>query len=252
MNLAGCTGQPTTKKSVQPSQSAQDQPSQQEQVSQLKFIAGTVTKVVDGDTVYIKLSTGQEEKVRFIGVDTPESTIQHESYGERASNYTRNALNGKKVYLELDVGQRDKYGRLLAYIWLSQPQDVNDTQIRKKQFNARLLLDGYAQLMTVPPNVKYVEYYTKYQTEAREANRGLWGLESSITNSDGSTNPTPSNTPLLLPSKSKQEVIVYITNTGSKYHRDGCRYLSKSQIPISLSDAKARGYEPCKVCNPPY
>ena len=66
--------------------------------------------------------------------------------------------------------------------------------------------------------------------------------------------PSPAKPPVATPSpapkQTNQGVAVFVTNTGSKYHRDGCRYLSKSKIPISLSDAKS-GYEPCSVCNPP-
>lgn len=64
----------------------------------------------------MRLEDGGEEKVRFIGVDTPESTTRVEPYGKEAAAYTKSRLNGKKVYLEPDVGERDKYGRLLAYV----------------------------------------------------------------------------------------------------------------------------------------
>jgi hypothetical protein len=62
--------------------------------------------------------------------------------------------------------------------------------------------------------------------------------------------PTASVSPVS-PQQNQKEIIVYVTRTGHKYHRAGCRYLSRSQIPISLSDAKAEGYTPCSVCNPP-
>lgn len=65
-----------------------------------------------------------------------------------------------------------------------------------------------------------------------------------------STAPAKVKTPA--PQAQKQDTTVYITRTGKKYHRDGCRYLSKSKIPISLSDAKSAGYDPCSVCDPPY
>lgn len=86
----------------------------------VKVTPAVVTKVVDGDTIYVSLN-GREERVRFIGVDTPESTREIEPYGKEAFAYTRGRLAGKQVYLELDVGERDKYGRLLAYVWLEQP-----------------------------------------------------------------------------------------------------------------------------------
>lgn len=130
-----------------------------------------VERVVDGDTLKVVID-GKIERVRLIGVDTPETKhpkkpVQY--YGKEAYNFTKSQLEGKIVYLEFDVGQRDRYKRLLAYVWL----DENETDPRK-MFNSILLLDGYAQIMTIQPNVRYVDYFKKYQAEARENNRGLW------------------------------------------------------------------------------
>ncbi|WP_245574368.1 thermonuclease family protein [Desulfovirgula thermocuniculi] len=143
------------------------------------FMEATVTEVVDGDTVHVRLSGGREEKVRFIGVNAPEYTKEVEPYGKEATDYTKKHLLGKKVWLETDAQERDKYGRLLAYVWLSPPQGRSPSaeEVREKMFNARLLLDGCAQVMTVPPNVKYADLFVKLQREAREARRGLWGLK---------------------------------------------------------------------------
>ena len=216
------------------------------------IIAATVTRVIDGDTAEMRLESGTVEKVRFIGVDTPESTTQVEPYGKEAAEYTDRALSSKKVYLELDVGERDKYGRLLAYVWMSPPAQPSDQEIRDKMFNARLLLDGYAQLMTVPPNVKYADYFVKFQREARDAGKGLWQAQVSQETTTPATSSQPATSVTQpLPSEQKKEIVVYVTRTGEKYHRGGCRYLSKSQIPMTLQDAKASGYTPCSVCNPP-
>lgn len=133
-----------------------------------------VSRVVDGDTIEV-INNDAKYKVRLIGVDTPETKHPKkgvEYYGKEASEFTKNALEGKIVYLEFDVGKQDRYKRLLAYVWL----DEDETDIRK-MFNSILLLEGYAQIMTVPPNVKYVEYFKEYQKEARELNKGLWAKE---------------------------------------------------------------------------
>lgn len=125
-----------------------------------------VTKVVDGDT--IKISSG--ETVRLIGIDTPETkhpTKPVEAYGREASEFTRKLVLGKQVYLEMDVQERDKYGRLLAYVYLKDGTFVN----------AELLKEGYARVMTVPPNVKYAETFIALEREARAARKGLWALE---------------------------------------------------------------------------
>lgn len=210
------------------------------QESAVSVQEAVVTRIVDGDTVEVKLA-GKSERVRFIGVDCPESGTE---LGQAATAYTRRALEGKRVYLETDLDTRDKYGRLLAYVWLSPPATVSEQTIRSGMFNAQLLLAGMAQLMTVPPNVKYVDYFTGFQREAREAGVGLWASEA----------PQPTDQQLQQPPPQQSgsaSTTVYITRTGSKYHRAGCRYLSKSAIPISLEEAKARGYTPCTVCNPP-
>jgi micrococcal nuclease len=141
------------------------------------FTEVTVTRVVDGDTIHVLMPDGTTEKVRFIGVNTPESTTRHEPYGEEASAYAKRRLpKGLTVWLEVDVALRDKYGRMLAYVWLERPSSLSPEEIRAKMFNAELLIEGYAQLMTIPPDVRYVDVFTPLQAEARDAGRGLWGL----------------------------------------------------------------------------
>ncbi len=136
-----------------------------------------VVRVVDGDTLVVKID-GEEEKVRLIGVNTPESTTKKEPFGKEASDFTKRALEGRRVYLEFDTQEKDRYGRLLAYVWLKQHSDEpTENNIRQYMFNAILVLEGYAQVMTVPPNVKYSDYFVKFQREAKEQNKGLWNLE---------------------------------------------------------------------------
>ena len=125
---------------------------------------GVVVRVVDGDTVHVRLGD-RVEKVRYIGVNTPE--VHHPSKGEEpggraAHTVNRRLVEGKRVRLELDVQSRDRYGRLLAYMW------VGETMI-----NAELVRLGYAQVMTVPPNVRHQALFLKLQRDARQAGRGL-------------------------------------------------------------------------------
>ncbi|MDY0087189.1 MAG: thermonuclease family protein [Coriobacteriia bacterium] len=141
-----------------------------------RVIEATVTRHTDGDTARFMLPDGNEEKVRFIGMDTPEVYGKIEPFGSDASAYTADSIPvGTTVWLETDVDLRDRYGRMLAYVWLEVPSSASDAEVRAKMLNARLLLAGYAQVATFPPNIRYVEFFTRYQTEAREANRGLWG-----------------------------------------------------------------------------
>jgi len=106
-------------------------------------------------------------KVRYIGVDTPETHHPMrgvEPYGMEATEANRKLVDGKTVRLELDVQQLDRYGRTLAYVYLEDGTFVN----------AWLVENGYAMVMTVPPNVKHQELFLTLQQEAREAKRGLW------------------------------------------------------------------------------
>jgi micrococcal nuclease len=128
-------------------------------------IEGTVVRVVDGDTIFVRLGD-RIEKIRYIGVNSPE--IHHpikgeEAGGRAAAEVNRRLVQGHHLRLELDVRTRDRYGRLLAYVW------AGDTMV-----NAELLRLGYAQVMTVPPNVRYQDLFMRLQREARDANRGLW------------------------------------------------------------------------------
>lgn len=139
----------------------------------INLVKGKVERVVDGDTAIINID-GKSHRVRFIGVNTPESTTRIEEYGKEASNFTKKYLTGKEVYLEKDVSQTDKYDRLLRYIWLENPDNLSLEEIESKMFNAILLKEGYAQVATFPPDVKYVEKFKIIQRKAREQNLGLW------------------------------------------------------------------------------
>lgn len=125
-----------------------------------------VTRVVDGDTLVVEID-GLEEKVRLIGIDTPESVHpdadRNVEYGKIASAFTEEQLEGKLVSLEFDVQERDKYGRLLAYVYLDGIM-----------FNETLLAEGHAMVATYPPNVKYVDRFLEIQSQAREAKLGVW------------------------------------------------------------------------------
>lgn len=110
-------------------------------------------------------------------MNTPESTTRTEEYGKEASQYTSSKLSGKQVWLQKDVSDTDRYGRSLRVVWLSVPtNDMDEGEIRLKMFNADLVLNGYAEPSTYPPDVKYSDYFMRFAREAREANTGLWAL----------------------------------------------------------------------------
>lgn len=135
-----------------------------------------VKRAVDGDTLVLESG----ERVRLIGIDTPEmhesdklyrdsqrskqdtSTIQ--KLGRKSYEFTKNLVEGKRVALEFDVERHDKYSRILAYVYLKDGTFVN----------AEIVKQGYASLMTIPPNAKYSDLFLKLYREARENRRGLW------------------------------------------------------------------------------
>lgn len=134
-------------------------------VASAASLEGPVVRVVDGDTIHVRLGT-HVEKVRYIGVNTPE--VHHPRKGEQPGGREAMAVNralvaGRTVRLETDVRARDRYGRLLAYVWVGEVM-----------VNAELVRRGYAQVMTIPPNVRHQALFVKLQRDARESDRGLW------------------------------------------------------------------------------
>lgn len=183
--------------------------------------------VVDGDTIVVRIGT-ETAKVRLIGIDAPELNAK---LGDSAKARVEQLVLNKTVYLEYDAERTDNYGRLLAYVWIEKPSSQTPTaqEIGSKMLNGILLLEGLASTMEIKPNTKYSTVFASLQSEAIARRIGIWKVE-----------------------EQQKQITVYITKTGKKYHRYGCRYLQKSCIPISLDEAKRRGYTPCSVCNPPY
>jgi len=123
-----------------------------------------VTRVIDGDT--IEIETG--ERVRYLGIDTPETVDPRkpvQCFGTEAAKKNKELVEGKEVRLEKDITNKDKYGRLLRYVY------VGDIFV-----NLELVKQGFATSYTYPPDVKYQKEILAAEEEAREANRGLWGV----------------------------------------------------------------------------
>lgn len=130
--------------------------------------AVSVLRVVDGDTIEVRLG-GKEQRVRYIGINTPESVDPRrpvERFGKEASVRNRELVQGKTVRLERDVSETDRHGRLLRYVWVDGAL-VNETLVR----------EGFARAVSYPPDVKYQERLRAAEREARAANRGQWAAE---------------------------------------------------------------------------
>ncbi|MCJ7509033.1 MAG: thermonuclease family protein [candidate division Zixibacteria bacterium] len=180
-----------------------------------KLNQGTkVKEVIDGDTII--LTSGQ--RVRYIGIDTPEES---QPFYREAKEFNRKMVQGKNVVLEFDVESQDRYGRLLAYVY------VNNTLV-----NAELMKNGLALIYTYPPNVKYANLFLGLQKEAQKKNLGIWSL------------PLP-----------KPEEYYVGSIKSRRFHRPKCPHAEKitSQNLIRFKtrqEALDLGYSPCRSCQP--
>ncbi|WP_289890903.1 thermonuclease family protein [Virgibacillus pantothenticus] len=133
-----------------------------------------VERVVDGDTLVIKNASGEEERVRLLLVDTPESVHPNKPvqlFAKEASSFAKEKLEGEKVKLELGNPETDKYDRLLGYVWID---DVN--------FNQLLIEEGYARVAYIyEPNTKYLDEFQDAQVEAKEDKVKIWSINGYVT-----------------------------------------------------------------------
>lgn len=166
-----------------------------------------VTKVIDGDT--IEIESGQ--RVRYIGIDTPETVhpdIKTQCFGAESSSKNKELVEGKRVRLEKDISETDKYGRLLRYVYVGDVS-VNDLLVR----------EGYANSSSYPPDIKYQNQLNQAQQEAQQASRGLWGSCS-----PNATNNTET-------SKEGCDIKGNISSSGEKiYHISGQKYYNKTVV----------------------
>jgi micrococcal nuclease len=131
-----------------------------------RYSVAHVERVVDGDTIIVSAG-GQAMRLRYIGIDAPESVTPGspvEYFGPEASDYNERLVADREVCLEKDVSDTDRFGRWLRYVY------VGDVFV-----NEQIVRDGYARAATFPPDVKHQELFREAEREAREANRGLWG-----------------------------------------------------------------------------
>jgi micrococcal nuclease len=130
-------------------------------------LGGRVVRVTDGDTIQVALR-GRVERVRYIGIDTPESVKPDtpvQCYAHRAAAENARLVAGRRVRLVLDVETHDRFGRLLAYVYREEDGlNVNEALVR----------GGFARTLTVPPNVRYARRLAALARQARRAGRGLW------------------------------------------------------------------------------
>ena len=205
------------------------------------FTQAKITSVTDGDTVTVQAGS-KSYKVRLIGVDTPETVHPSKPvsfYGKEASNFTKENLTDRYVYLEKDVSETDKYYRSLRYVWLNLPYPSFE-DVRDKMFNGILLKEGYATLATFPPDVKYLDYFRKIAKTASLKEIGLYNKterekfdssnKSSLETTDSKTPGQEENTKDTSTNKGKYvgdgdipivgQIIGWITGSKGSYQAD--------------------------------
>lgn len=201
-----------------------------------------IVRVVDGDTVDINLN-GKEETVRLLLVDTPETahpSMPVQPFGPEATAFAKESLPpGKQVEIELDVSERDQYGRLLGYLYVDG-----------KMFNELLLEKGLARVAYVfAPNTRYADRFYHVQKQAQERESGIWSIESFATDY-GFEEETAEN---LSPDSSLSEVCTIkgnISISGEKiYHMPGQQYYdvtNPEEMFCSDEEAQEAGYRKSK------
>lgn len=132
-----------------------------------------VIHVADGDSLVV-LVNGRQERLRLIGIDAPEPGRGSDRAAQESLAFAQRWLSGRRAWLEHDAELRDRYCRRLAYVWLQPPAARTFVLMRTKMFNAVILVEGYARLLTIRPSVRYAEVFRSLEHEARAQGRGLW------------------------------------------------------------------------------
>jgi micrococcal nuclease len=208
-----------------------------------------VTDNHDGDTLTLRLDNGQVEKVRLLGIDTAE--IAQGEWGARARDFMRSLVANQRVKVVFDVEQRDRYGRLLGYVYLPNGTFVNLEMVRQ----------GYAMVLTYPPNVAHTDEFVAAQKEAQSKKLNIWsanglaesprdfrrrGATGGYTRGEGMRVASPKPT-ARVPAKAGQ---VIMNMNSKKYHTPDCKNADcKNCQAMSEAEAKAKGGVPAKDCH---
>jgi micrococcal nuclease len=182
-----------------------------------------VTKVIDGDTFEAQIN-GKTERIRMLSVDSPEISDQ---IGKKASAYTQELIEGKRVRLEADKEDRDKYGRLLRYVYID-----------RKSVQEQLLANGLARVYISQPNTKYLALYQKVQSSAKMKKLGIWAISNEVqANKSVTVRPKPA-----LTENQNRHQKRYKTQPNRNQHPSQIQNLSLSQslyiIKIALRQKK--------------
>lgn len=215
-------------------------------------VKATVERVVDGDTMKLKLDKTKEVvTLRLLLVDTPESVkkgVDPQPYSIEASNFAKNTLKaGDTVYIEYDEGDKtDKYDRHLGYLWYYSNDNSN-----WQMFNETLISEGYARVGYIYSQKRHLDEFYKAQDYAKSNKLNIWSVDGYVTDRGYDVDAYNSNKNTSSNSSSSSSNIVYAnggSSSSNKYHSTKDAHNMKGAVKMTEKEAKSKGYVPCGLC----
>ena len=215
-------------------------------------VKATVERVVDGDTMKLKLDKTKEVvTLRLLLVDTPESVkkgVDPQPYSIEASNFAKNTLvAGDTVYIEYDEGDKtDKYDRHLGYLWYYSNDNSN-----WQMFNETLISQGYARVGYIYSQKRHLDEFYKAQDYAKSNKLNIWSVDGYVTDRGYDVDAYNSNKNTSSNSSSSSNNIVYAnggSSSSNKYHSTKDAHNMKGAVKMTEKEAKSKGYVPCGLC----
>ena len=215
-------------------------------------VKATVERVVDGDTMKLKLDKTKEVvTLRLLLVDTPESVkkgVDPQPYSIEASNFAKNTLKaGDTVYIEYDEGDKtDKYDRHLGYLWYYSNDNSN-----WQMFNETLISQGYARVGYIYSQKRHLDEFYKAQDYAKSNKLNIWYVDGYVTDKGFDVDAYNSNKNTSSNSSSSSSNIVYAnggSSSSNKYHSTKDAHNMKGAVKMTEKEAKSKGYVPCGLC----
>lgn len=215
-------------------------------------VKATVDRVVDGDTMKLKLDKTKEVvTLRLLLVDTPESVkkgVDPQPYSIEASNFAKNTLKaGDTVYIEYDEGDKtDKYDRHLGYLWYYSNDNSN-----WQMFNETLISQGYARVGYIYSQKRHLDEFYKAQDYAKSNKLNIWSVDGYVTDRGYDVDAYNSNKNTSSNSSSSSSNIVYAnggSSSSNKYHSTKDAHNMKGAVKMTEKEAKSKGYVPCGLC----
>ena len=257
--LGGCSSSTSILSTISDSNTVQDEYDNSSSVPKESEEA-YIEKVVDGDTVKVKLKDSEEiVTLRLLLIDTPESVkpgVDPQPYSLDASNFAKESLKvGDKVYLEYDDGDKtDKYDRHLCYLWFYSKEDKS-----WEMFNEKLVEEGIARVGYIYSQRRYLDVLYVAQDKAKDKKLNIWSVDGYVTDkgfdvdayNDSGKATSTSNSSSDNTNQSKSNKIVYANggnSSSNKYHSSENAHGMKGAIKMTESEAKSKGYEPCGLC----